>query len=90
MQTTARLRVARAAALAAAAALALAFSPPAGASKNDARAANPQDATPPRTAVRDPDREICVVAQITGSRLNRRICRTQREWDADGGVPTER
>ena len=35
----------------------------------------------------DPDREICVRATITGSRLPRRVCRTARQWEEEGGLP---
>lgn len=31
---------------------------------------------------RDPDRRVCVNAQMSDSRIRRRICRTQAEWDA--------
>lgn len=33
---------------------------------------------------------ICVEDERTGSRLRRRTCRTEREWEADGGVPEAR
>jgi hypothetical protein len=31
---------------------------------------------------RDPNRRICVSAQLSDSRMRRRICRTQAEWDS--------
>jgi hypothetical protein len=34
-------------------------------------------------------RRICVRAQLTGSRVERLICRTRTEWQAAGGVPGE-
>lgn len=34
------------------------------------------------------DRRICVRADFTGSRLLRTICKTEREWEAEGGIPT--
>ena len=34
------------------------------------------------------NRRICVIADFTGSRVSRRICKTEREWEAAGGVPT--
>lgn len=86
-------RKARIAALSAATCLSLGFSLPAGAARVDTRADSPGQAagsSAARTASNNPDREICVRAQLTGSRLNRRVCRTQRQWDEDGGVPTER
>ena len=36
------------------------------------------------------ERQICVRMQFTGSRLPRKICMTEREWQAEGGVPTGR
>jgi hypothetical protein len=38
----------------------------------------------------DPERRICVAIELTGSRMIRRVCRTQREWDARGGLETNR
>ena len=35
------------------------------------------------------DRRICVRFELTASRLSRTICRTEREWEARGGVPTD-
>ena len=88
MLTSARFRIARASAVAAAGALALGFSLPAAAAPaTNAQSAPPQAAS---TSASDPDRMVCVRAQLTGSRLNRRICRTVREWEEDGGVPTAR
>jgi len=31
---------------------------------------------------RDPNRRICVSDRMSDSRLRRRVCRTQAEWDA--------
>jgi hypothetical protein len=31
---------------------------------------------------RDPDRRICVSAQLSDSRMRRRVCRTQAEWES--------
>lgn len=36
------------------------------------------------------NRRICVREQLTGSRLNRTICRTRAEWERAGGLPTDR
>jgi hypothetical protein len=38
----------------------------------------------------DPERRICVAVELTGSRMVRRVCRTQREWDARGGLESDR
>lgn len=39
----------------------------------------------------DPDRRICVREAITGSRLQRRVCRTAREWvEQEGTLPESR
>jgi hypothetical protein len=36
----------------------------------------------------DPNRTICVRADLSsGTRITRRVCRTAREWEAEGGVP---
>ena len=32
----------------------------------------------------DPDKVICRSEPVTGSRMNKRICGTQREWDQRG------
>ena len=79
-------------ALAAAGALTAAFSLPAQAAQTAPRSTAPQErpADANADAGSDADRMVCVRAQLTGSRLNRRICRTQREWDMDGGVPSRR
>ncbi len=92
MLTSARLRAARASAVVAAAALTLGFSLSASAARTDARATNAQGATSqsPAATASDSDRMICVRAQLTGSRLNRRICRTERQWAEDGEVPYAR
>lgn len=37
----------------------------------------------------NPDRTICVQDQMTGSRIARRVCKTAREWEAEGGIPTD-
>jgi len=43
-------------------------------------------AEPARPAVRnrgeaaDPNREICVIERLSGSRMPRRVCHTAREW----------
>ena len=36
----------------------------------------------PRPQARDPNRRICVSDRLSDSRMRRRICRTQAEWDS--------
>ena len=44
--------------------------------------ASPQD----RARTEQPsERRICVREALTGSRMVRRICKTEREWEAEGG-----
>jgi hypothetical protein len=33
------------------------------------------------------DRRVCVRVSLSSSRLARRVCKTQAEWDREGGVP---
>ncbi len=52
-----------------------------------------QSAPAPRGRVRDadnPDRRICVSEQVSETRMRRRICRTAREWEARGGLDSDR
>lgn len=35
----------------------------------------------------DSSRRICVSAEITGTRMTRRVCRTAAEWERAGGIP---
>jgi len=37
----------------------------------------------------DPDRRICIHVAFTGSRAVRRVCKTARAWEAEGGIPAE-
>lgn len=70
-------------------AFAIGLGAPALAIEDNARAA--RDAASNQAAdSADPDRMICVRAQLTGSRLYRRVCRTAREWQEDGEVPGQR
>ena len=34
------------------------------------------------------DRKICIRMEMPNTRLPRKVCRTQSEWDRAGGVPT--
>ena len=36
----------------------------------------------------DPNQRVCVQYYFTGSRLPKRECRTRREWQRSGGIPT--
>ena len=37
-------------------------------------------------ATANDNRRICLNVELTGSRMVRRVCRTQAEWDARGGL----
>ena len=41
-----------------------------------------QPAQRQRTRTGDPNRRVCVADRLSDSRIRRRICRTQAEWDA--------
>ena len=41
-----------------------------------------QSAQQQRTRAGDPNRRVCVADRLSDSRIRRRICRTQAEWDA--------
>ena len=56
-------------------------------SQSDASAPN---ASQPSRARPAPERQICVRMHFTGSRLPQKICMTEREWEAEGGVPSGR
>ena len=75
-------------------ALLVGLAAPAGASRfaaaDTAKASRSAQRAAPRADAEDPNREICVRAAFTGSRINRLICRTAAEWEAEGGIPTER
>ena len=34
------------------------------------------------------ERRICVDTETTGTRIKRRVCRTEAQWEAEGGVPS--
>ena len=34
------------------------------------------------------DRRVCVNVEMTGTRMVRRVCRTEAEWEAQGGLPS--
>jgi hypothetical protein len=49
---------------------------------DQASARNDQQPTQ-RQRARDPDRRICQTVQMSETRIPRRICKTQAEWDLD-------
>ncbi|MGQ0591061.1 MAG: hypothetical protein ACT4N8_16290 [Sphingosinicella sp.] len=59
------------------------------AAADTAKANRPAQRPAPRATAPDPNREICLVTRLTGSRLQRRICKTAEEWEAAGGLPTD-
>ncbi len=46
-------------------------------------------ATAVAVAASDPSTKICVVERLTGSRIDKKICRTKAQWEARGGLPTK-
>jgi len=40
-------------------------------------------------AATDASTKICVVERLTGSRLDKKICRTKAQWEALGGLPAK-
>jgi len=75
--------------LSAAGAIILGLAGPAAANQSSARTQQPADAN--SAAAANPNRTICVREAITGSRMERRVCRTAREWqDQEGGLPEGR
>jgi hypothetical protein len=90
MSTNSAIRFARLAALIAAASLSMAFTEPGAAARTDPRSPDQGSSSAAPAASQDPNQEICVRDTRTGSRLSRRICRTRLQWEAEGGVPTER
>jgi Ni/Co efflux regulator RcnB len=35
----------------------------------------------------DQSRKICATIEMTGTRMNRRVCRTAADWERAGGLP---
>ena len=48
-----------------------------------------EDGASTRAERPDPNEMICVRTSLSGSRLIRNICHTRREWQLDGGIPTD-
>ena len=47
-------------------------------------AANGAQAT--KVALDDPDREVCKRMQVIGSKFNKKVCKTQAQWDHEERV----
>jgi hypothetical protein len=53
------------------------------ANQDSAQSGDPTERTATqRPQARDPNRRICVSDRLSDSRMRRRICRTQAEWDS--------
>ncbi len=81
MINLARARIVQAGAVAAAALLAATAAAPLQAASADQRPA----AEAPASA--NSERRICAMVDLPSSRMPRRVCRTQAEWNRAGGVP---
>ena len=55
---------------------------PASANQDNSQAGAQSERPSQQPRTRDPNRRICVSAQLSDSRMRRRICRTQAEWDS--------
>jgi hypothetical protein len=75
-----KILISSAAALLCAAALPAVAAPAANQDTSQTGAQNGRSTQQPRAA--DPNRRICVSDRLSDSRIRRRICRTQAEWDA--------
>ncbi len=71
--------ISSAAALLSAAALPAIAAP---ATNQDSSQAGAQSGQQQRTRATDSNRRICVADRLSDSRIRRRICRTQAEWDS--------
>ena len=79
-----KIRIAAAATL-----LCAGFSAPAFAQNTVTTNSSAQQRATARSSAGEGSQRICVRAEITGSRMQRNICRTRAEWDRAGGLPTE-
>lgn len=59
-----------------------AIAAPAAASQDNSQAGAQSERSGPQQRAGDPNRRICVADRLSDSRIRRRICRTQAEWDA--------
>ena len=59
--------------------------------QNSATSADPSGsgAGAGRASASDQNRRICMDVQLSNSRITRRVCRTAREWQAQGGLDHE-
>jgi hypothetical protein len=70
--------------LSAAGAILVGLAAPAAANQSSPRANQPDS----NATAGDPNRRICVREAITGSRMQRQVCRTAREWvEQEGALP---
>ncbi len=77
-----KILISGAAALMCAAALPAAAAPTYNQDASQPGAQAAQSGQQQRTRTGDPNRRICVADRLSDSRIRRRICRTQAEWDA--------
>jgi hypothetical protein len=75
-----KILISSVAALLCAAALPAVAAPAANQDASQTSAQNGRATQQPRAA--DPNRRVCVSDRLSDSRIRRRICRTQAEWDA--------
>lgn len=59
-----------------------AIAAPATANQDNNQAGAQTSRSGPQQRAGDPNRRICVADRLSDSRIRRRICRTQAEWDA--------
>ena len=50
--------------------------------QDSSQAGAPTERTAQQERARDPNRRVCVTDRLSDSRMRRRICRTQAEWDS--------
>ena len=75
------------ASLIAASGLLATVAPAAPAASNDAAQARPASSRVGEARRVDPDRTICIQVAFTGTRVLRRVCKSARAWEAEGGIP---
>ena len=52
------------------------------ANQDTAQSGGQSESSARQPRARDPNRRVCVAASLSDSRMRRRICRTQAEWDS--------
>lgn len=70
------------------------FALPAAAQQQRTVTDTPQDQAASGTAARAPsargsDRMVCMKVELSGSHVTRRVCRTEREWQARGELDAD-